>query len=103
MNKNFIKHSEDFVCENCGTKVFGNGYTNHCPECLYSRHVDIDPGDRMENCFGLMRPMQVMAQGSKTMLVHKCEACGTIRKNRTAENDNFEAILILSKDCASKM
>ena len=27
----------------------GNGYTNHCPKCLWSKHVDINPGDRGAN------------------------------------------------------
>ncbi|MST04461.1 MAG: RNHCP domain-containing protein [Candidatus Pacebacteria bacterium] len=53
----FIKVKEDFVCENCKTEVKGNGYTNHCPVCLYSKHVDVDPGDRLSKCGGLMKPM----------------------------------------------
>ncbi|MEK7061411.1 MAG: RNHCP domain-containing protein, partial [Patescibacteria group bacterium] len=43
----FVKKIEDFVCKVCGTKVKGTGYTNHCPNCLYSLHVDEEvPGDR---------------------------------------------------------
>lgn len=40
--KNFTRVIEDFICENCGTEVKGNGYTNHCPKCLWSKHVDKD-------------------------------------------------------------
>ena len=36
----FIRKTEDFICENCGAVVVGNGYTNHCPACLYSKHVE---------------------------------------------------------------
>ena len=36
---------EGFICENCGRKVEPLGYScrNHCPYCLYSKHVDIEP------------------------------------------------------------
>lgn len=52
--KNFIHCQEDFVCEVCGTKVKGTSYTNHCPNCLWSKHVDQNvPGDRAELCHGL--------------------------------------------------
>ena len=54
MTKQFKKVQEDFICEMCGAKVSGNGYTNHCPECLTSKHVDINPGDRACDCHGLM-------------------------------------------------
>ncbi|HYC79501.1 MAG TPA: RNHCP domain-containing protein, partial [Candidatus Binatia bacterium] len=55
--KLFQRTPENFVCENCGTKVSGNGYTNHCPNCLYSKHVDNNPGDRLNKCHGLMEPI----------------------------------------------
>ena len=57
--KQFVRRREDFVCEHCGTKVVGDGYTNHCPKCLWSKHVDIMPGDRAEDCQGLMRPIDI--------------------------------------------
>lgn len=47
--KHFTKTVEDFICAHCGTHVRGNGYTNHCPECLWSKHVDNNPGDRDQN------------------------------------------------------
>ena len=57
MSKNFQKKVEDFVCEHCQTKNQEDGYTNHCPNCLWSRHVDINPGDRAEKCGGMMEPI----------------------------------------------
>ena len=42
----FTRKVEDFTCEHCGREVHGNGYTNHCPHCLHSKHVDVNPGDR---------------------------------------------------------
>jgi Zn finger protein HypA/HybF involved in hydrogenase expression len=48
----FKRTIEDFTCEHCGEQVTGNGFTNHCPQCLWSKHVDIDPGDRLALCGG---------------------------------------------------
>ncbi len=52
MGRKFTKIDEEFICENCGKKVEPLGYTcrNHCNNCLYSKHVDINPGDREETC-----------------------------------------------------
>lgn len=30
----------------------GSNHRNHCPNCLYSLHVDIEPGDRESECGG---------------------------------------------------
>lgn len=92
----FIKKVEDFVCERCGVKVFGDGYTNHCPSCLWSKHVDIEPGDRKETCHGLMEPIGVELLGKETKLIQKCQNCAIIRKNRTNKNDSAEAVLKIS-------
>ena len=49
---------ESFTCKNCGRLVvpFGAGsdHRNHCPNCLHSLHVDIEPGDRESDCGSLM-------------------------------------------------
>ena len=41
---------ESFNCRNCGRLVVpagaGSDHRNHCPNCLHSLHVDIEPGDR---------------------------------------------------------
>ncbi|HLL91284.1 MAG TPA: RNHCP domain-containing protein, partial [Tepidisphaeraceae bacterium] len=55
----FTRQVEDFTCGHCGRSVRGNGYTNHCPGCLWSRHVDVNPGDRAAACGGLMEPVAV--------------------------------------------
>jgi len=41
MVRKFSKKVENFTCEACGNKVKGSGYTDHCPNCLYSKHVDV--------------------------------------------------------------
>ena len=96
VKKNFIRQKEDFVCEVCGTKVAGTGYTNHCPNCLWSKHVDKDvPGDRDDTCQGLMEPVEVEIKHGQYILIHRCQKCGKIAKNKVSEKDNFEAILKL--------
>lgn len=76
-------------------------YRNHCPHCLYSRHVDADrPGDRAADCRALMRPVAVEHHSAKgLMLVHHCTSCGTRRRNRTAEDphqgDDLDRLLDL--------
>lgn len=97
MSKLFAKNVENFVCENCGHEVCGNGYTNHCPKCLFSKHVDINPGDRQNLCGGLMAPIRIEKKGDKMSIIHKCQKCGNIHKNKTSQNDSFSAILEVMK------
>ena len=101
--KQFQRKKENFICENCGKEVIGNGYTNHCPNCLYSKHVDINPGDRAETCGGLMEPVDLELKDGKYVVVHKCMKCGFIRKNKITAEDNFEAVLTLSKQQVNKL
>lgn len=89
----FIRNKEDFVCEQCGTGVTGNGYTNHCPKCLWSRHVDTQPGDRAATCQGMMEPVAVMPAGDRYRITHRCMACGYEKVNDSVADDRFEALL----------
>jgi len=91
--KNFIRQIEDFTCEHCRKKVKGSGYTNHCPSCLWSKHIDNVPGDRNNPCNGSMEPVGIEAQRDKQQLVHRCQKCGIIKKNKVAADDDREAIL----------
>jgi len=98
MPKHFVKRKEDFVCRVCGEDVNGSGYTNHCPKCLWSLHADeYVPGDRKSVCGGLMEPVGVETKANQYVILHKCQRCGNKTRNKTSENDNFEAILKLSK------
>lgn len=74
----------------------GNGYTNHCPKCLYSKHVDINPGDRAHHCGGLMKPMEVQKLGDEFYITHKCSICGFQKKNRINKNDDFNEVIKIS-------
>ncbi|PIP86919.1 hypothetical protein COW81_03045 [Candidatus Campbellbacteria bacterium CG22_combo_CG10-13_8_21_14_all_36_13] len=93
--KKFTRNIENFVCENCGIGVDGDGFTNHCPKCLWSKHVDINPGDRGAICLGMMKPISVITKGTEYILVHKCIKCGHEKKNKTTPEDNFEILLTL--------
>ncbi len=101
--KRFNRQIEDFTCEHCGTKVHGNGYTNHCPNCLWSKHVDINPGDRAADCGGLMEPIAVEMKNGEYILTQKCTKCGHIRRNKVCDDDNFDAVIALSKSMINKL
>ena len=94
--KRFQKNKENFICDKCGYPVRGNGYTNHCPNCLWSKHVDINPGDRAAVCQGLMKPIAVELNKGDYIIIHHCVKCGFEKRNKTSGDDNFEAILQLS-------
>ena len=94
----FTKKLENFVCERCGTEVIGNGYTNHCSTCLWSKHVDIDPGDRAAACGGMMEPIAVEGSTGKGYSIqHKCEKCGFTRRNGVDPTDNPDAVMELAE------
>ena len=91
--RKFSKVVEDFVCEKCGTVVHGNGYTDHCPNCLWSKHVDNNPGDRSSQCGGMMKPLytEIDRHGEFT-IYYKCEKCGERKRVNAAPDDNRELL-----------
>ena len=89
---------EDFTCAHCGAEVFGNGYTNHCPTCLYSKHVDNNPGDRQSNCGGMMKPISIEQKGGEFIITHKCEKCGKTIKQHASQNDDMNTIISISSN-----
>lgn len=91
----FIKKVENFICEKCSFNVKGTGYTNHCPICLYSKHVDINPGDRLDDCKGIMKPISYQKLGKKERIVLQCQKCGFERSNKLEDTDSREALLML--------
>ncbi len=87
--KKFTKNDSGFICKHCGKEVLpmGTSSRNHCPFCLYSLHVDVNPGDRANECGGLMRPIRTEPDAKRGfIIIHKCEKCGEIRRNRAALN-----------------
>ena len=96
--QNFIRVKEDFICEVCGAIVKGTGYTNHCPNCLTSKHVDeIVPGDRTSGCLGLMDPMGIEMKKGIYLVIHRCRKCGKTTRNRIQPGDNFDQVISLSR------
>lgn len=93
----FQKRKEDFTCNHCGTFVSGTGFTNHCPNCLWSLHVDNVPGDREVVCRGLMEPQRVEQQDGKYRILHVCKSCGAQKINEVAVEDNFEELLRIAQ------
>ncbi len=88
----FIARQEPFVCEHCGLDVIPlerGSYRNHCPFCLWSKHVDKDgPGDRAATCLALMQPVSLDHDGKKGwMIVHECLRCKKRIPNKAAPDD----------------
>ncbi len=98
MPKKFTKRVENFVCDHCGRKVEGTGYTDHCPDCLWSKHVDNNPGDRQADCAGLMEPIAAERKGAIWRILYQCRKCGYRHFNRAAPDDNIDKIIELSKN-----
>ncbi|PJE74511.1 MAG: hypothetical protein COV01_00545 [Candidatus Taylorbacteria bacterium CG10_big_fil_rev_8_21_14_0_10_41_48] len=96
--KKFQRKVEDFTCEHCGAHVLGDGYTNHCPKCLWSKHVDVNPGDRAEACGGMMRPVAGIKKGEGYIITHQCQKCGFERNKKLDKEDDFDVFVSLSKE-----
>lgn len=96
-----IKNDKPFVCANCGKEVSPLGYTSrdHCPYCLYSIHIDNIPGDRANTCHGLLKPFMVEPNSKKGYIIsYKCTKCGEIKRNKSADDDDFDVLLAIAKD-----
>src|SRR5690606_14620253 len=85
----------------------GTHNRNHCPHCLWSKHLDLDKlGDRKSTCQNGMEPIALAfkeegedryaSQNRKVgelMLVHECVADGQLRINRIAADDNQDQLI----------
>ena len=95
------EQAQAFSCVHCGRSVSvdapGTRHRNHCPHCLWSRHVDIEAGDRESRCLGAMEPVAVWVKhNGEWALVHRCERCGELRGNRIAGDDSQIALVSLA-------
>lgn len=90
---------ENFICDNCSKQVNKLNYTarDHCPFCLYSKHVDINPGDRLNTCKGLLKPIDIEKFKDTYKIIYKCSKCNKTHKNIMAKDDNMDLIIELSK------
>ena len=104
-----------FRCSHCGAYVptssviSGVVNRNHCPYCLWSRHLDSHKaGDRLSACKEEMRPVGLtlkkgckkygVAKQGELMLIHLCLGCERISINRIAADDDGKTILSLLND-----
>jgi hypothetical protein len=94
---------DGFLCKHCNVYVSGASFLsgvenrNHCPYCLWSRHLDLyAAGDRLSACKSPMKPIgvSVKATGKKygsargeLMLIHLCTDCERLSINRIAADD----------------
>ncbi len=98
MTKKFQRKIEEFTCNVCNRRVKGNGYTDHCPECLWGKHVDINPGDRKAKCHGAMKPIDFEEKSGQIRLKYQCQKCSHIFWVKTGSGDNYEKIINIKVD-----
>ena len=95
---NFKKVKEDFGCERCGERVVGDGYTDHCPKCLWGKHVDKEvPGDRDSECRGMMEPIKAefLISNLQFKIKYQCLKCGHEFWVRQGDGDDKEKLMKL--------
>ena len=98
-SKRFAKNDSGFICSGCGKEVPPLGYTsrNHCPYCLCSLHLDVNPGDRAADCAGLMEPIAADPDPKKGFVItHKCKKCGAVRRCKAAKDDDVSLLIKLT-------
>jgi hypothetical protein len=101
----YVRHRrspDTFRCRNCHLDVSlhapGTRHRNHCPSCLWSRHLDEAAGDRAAGCAGSMEPIAVAVRADgEWSLVHRCASCAAVRLNRIAGDDNPHSLLQLAR------
>ncbi len=105
-----LKKNKGFECLYCHQWVscdrfIGTHFRNHCPYCLWSKHVDYKKsGDRQSLCHGSMKPIGLTfkqegfdkygkPRQGELMIIHQCQDCGRLSINRIAADDDFQMIL----------
>ncbi len=103
-------NNRDFRCNQCYGEVSTAAWAagvhnrNHCPYCLWSRHMDLwEAGDRLSACKAGMRPVGLALKQARKkyhpegqgelMVVHACTGCGKLSINRLAADDAAGTIL----------
>ncbi len=91
--KKFTTINEHFTCENCHREVpkASKGCRNHCPFCLHSKHLDVNPGDRASHCQGTLKPMgYFLRKKMEIYLQFQCTKCHMVRVNKANQDDRNE-------------
>jgi hypothetical protein len=108
----FSRHqcANGFECKHCHAYILLDSFVsgvnnrNHCPFCLWSKHVDLfKAGDRLAACKGLMQPVGLSLKQThkkyaqspqgELMLIHRCTGCGDFSINRIAADDDADRML----------
>src|SRR5271157_3828196 len=107
MNRH-VQYISSFECLHCHASVgiasILAGNRNHCPYCLWSKHVDLNRvGDRLSACKVGMLPIGLTlkrtlkkycsGKGGELMLIHRCVACASLSINRMAADDDADTVL----------
>ncbi len=109
-----------FRCVHCGAQVAASPHyagvlnRNHCPYCLWSRHLDLfTAGDRLCACKAPMRPVGLTLKQSpkryarpdsgELMLIHACVECSRVSINRIAADDLAEQIYAVYEQSLERM
>ena len=81
-----------FRCHHCHLDVPedapGTQHRNHCPFCLWSRHVDVEPGDRASDCLASMEPIAIAVRKDGSGCSSMLQRLRTLSSNRVAGDDN---------------
>lgn len=95
IDSKFRKNDNGFVCKRCKADIKPLGYTSrdHCPICLTSIHIDINPGDRANDCLGVLTPVDIKIDNKKGYIInYKCEKCKQLHNNKAAKDDNLATL-----------
>ena len=101
---------QGFRCLHCGSYILcaptiaGVQNRNHCPCCLWSRHLDWrSAGDHLSGCRAAMQPVGLTTKHSRNkyarerdgelMVIHECTICEKIVINRIAADDSATSLL----------
>ncbi len=95
----------DFRCSHCRAMIPGlapgSSHRNHCPTCLWSKHVDSSVGSRLGSaiCGGNMQPLEVEIRNDGEIgIIHSCVSCHKESSNRIAADDSLDALLGLASN-----
>ncbi|WP_055481627.1 RNHCP domain-containing protein [Sphaerimonospora mesophila] len=88
-----VLRTETFGCVRCGLTVTaldpGGARRNHCPRCLYSRHVRDGVEGGPSECRSGMAPISIaVLRNGDWELIHHCTRCGELTSNPICDDDN---------------
>lgn len=98
MGARFVKNNLGFKCAICETDVppHPSSSRDHCTQCLYSMHVDVDPGDRENPCQGILKPVGLEIKKGEKRILYECERCRVRIVNVVAPDDNPDKVVELA-------